>query len=286
MMRSVVIFSFFALATVLVIVLQPGPRSTYAYEAAETIEQETSRNFGGVLETAKTMPVLEAPDDVLGRLKAASEPEAAPAAVQPQSNGTSNTGSLTRLQAALDASLGNEPVVSDVEPVPAPRVETVIEPSKPMVSATYSAVEPELRDMSWQTLNTLNSLGHEAKGPGQEGSLLNSIVRRSMGQVGNAPAPARIAAPAPRAAPKPQVVAAAPVKRVQAAALAPAPQKAVRQTAVQSTYVVASGDTLALIAIKLYGTALAIDDLLAQNPSLRSNPNSLRIGQVLQYAAN
>ncbi|MEP5155632.1 LysM domain-containing protein, partial [Planktotalea sp.] len=121
-----------------------------------------------------------------------------------------------------------------------------------------------------------------------EGSLLNSIVRRSMGQVGNAPALARIAAPTPRAAPKPkpQVVAAAPVKRVQAAALAPAPQKAVRQTAVQSTYVVASGDTLALIAIKLYGTALAIDDLLAQNPSLRSNPNSLRIGQVLQYAAN
>jgi nucleoid-associated protein YgaU len=51
-----------------------------------------------------------------------------------------------------------------------------------------------------------------------------------------------------------------------------------------STYTVSSGDTLALIAIKLYGSALATDRLLADNPPLRRNPNELRIGQVLKYS--
>lgn len=286
MMRSVVIFSFFALATVLVIVLQPGPRSTYAYETGETLDQETSRNQSVVLDTGKAMPTLEAPDDVLGRLKAAAKPQSAPVQPAPQTNGASELGSLSRLQAALDASLGNGPVASHDAPTLATRVEPVAAPAPTnyRANSTYGTATPELRDMSWQTLNTLNSLGHEAKGPGQEGSLLNSIVRRSMGQVGSSPAPVRAAAPAPRAAP---VQRAAVVQPVNAALTTPAPSTPRRrQSAVQSTYVVASGDTLALIAIKLYGTALAIDDLLAQNPSLRKNPNSLRIGQVLQYASN
>ncbi len=256
MMRSITIFSFFALATVLVIVLQPGPRPAYVYEQSSDALHETSRNQVDVLKEPQQGTVLQAPDDVIARLKAASEPARAVVKEEPTSNATP-TGSLTRLQAALDASLGTPKIASDAvmpEAVQAPVA----------VPATrYQAVAPELRDMSWQTLNALNTLGHKTKAPGQEGSLLNSIVRRSMGQVGDQPVlrtqpvTTRVPKPAPRA---------------QSASVG-----------TKQSYVVASGDTLALIAIKLYGSALATDRLLADNPALRQNPNALRIGQVLSY---
>ncbi|MGB7318517.1 MAG: LysM domain-containing protein [Planktotalea sp.] len=266
MMRSITIFSFFALATVLVIVLQPGPRPSYVYEQSENALRETSRNEVDVLNEPKATPALQAPDEVISRLKAAARPAPAIKQAEPTSN-LAPGGSLTRLQAALDASLGTNSVTSDADPEPVTTVQTAPEPIRPVAQTMYQAVEPELRDMSWQTLNTLNSLGHKTKGPGQEGSLLNSIVRRSMGQVGNQPT--------------------APVTSAVRAVPAPA-QPALRTSAVQSgakkSYVVASGDTLALIAIKLYGSALATDKLLSENPVLRQNPDALRIGQVLRYS--
>ena len=70
----------------------------------------------------------------------------------------------------------------------------------------------------------------------------------------------------------------------QAPVAAPAQQAVRRQAAANQSYIVAPGDTLALIAIKLYGSALATDRLLQDNPTLRQNPNALRIGQVLQYS--
>lgn len=254
MIRSISIFAFFALATVLVIVLQPGPRPAYVYNAPDEVQTAASRNQVKILNDPAPAPVLKAPDDVLSKLKAAArrEPVAAPAAVAPEA---SNGRSVDRLQAALNASLGTAPApVSD-----APRVAAAPAPVPVQVPV---AVNPDLRAMSWQTLNALNGLGSEAKAPGQEGSLLNSIVRRSMGQVGGQPAPLVPAAAAPR---------------VQ--------QQAALGTPMQE-YVVESGDTLALIAIKLYGSALASKRILAENPALRANPNDLRIGQVLRYHAN
>lgn len=258
MMRSITIFSFFALATILVIVLQPGPRPAYVYEQSDSALHETSRNQVDVLHEPKPAPALQAPDKVIAKLKAASAPT--PAQTQPKTEAPSK-GSLTRLQAALDASLGTKTIVSDA----APTQKRTPQPRRQAMQASYPAVAPELRDMSWQTLNALNTLGHKTKAPGQEGSLLNSIVRRSMGQVGNQPV-LRTNAVA--------IAAVAPTQRVLSAP-SNAPQ----------SYIVASGDTLALIAIKLYGSALATDNLLSENPALRQNPNALRIGQVLQYSA-
>ena len=130
--------------------------------------------------------------------------------------------------------------------------------------------------MSWQTLNALNGIGHLSKAPGQQGSLLNSIVRRSMGHVDGT---LIVSAPSSqmRVAPSAPAVAInnAPVRQVARAKIA-------ANTGMQN-YTVSSGDTLALIAIKLYGSALATDLLLQDNPVLRQNPNTLRIGQQLNY---
>ena len=261
MIRSISIFAFFALATVLVIVLQPGPRPDYAYDQPDQILHETSRNNVQVLPEPTVVPILTAPDETIANLKKAAEP--ARAVVEP----TAPARSLQRLQAALDASLGNETMSSDARQVVA------VEPAKPsfteQLQPAAQAVAPELRDMSWQTLNALNGLGRVAKAPGQEGSLLNSIVRRSMGHVGSAPNTLpRVMAP-------------------ETATVESVPAKAVLSTqgsvGSDQNYIVSSGDTLALIAIKLYGSALATDNLLRDNPALRQNPNALRIGQVLKY---
>lgn len=262
MMRSVLIFSFFALATVLVIVLQPGPRPDYAFQPVQNTPHEASRNEVGVLHQPQANPALQAPDDVIAKLKAAAEPQRVQAGEEQSLEGTA--GSLQRLQAALNASLGTPDVRSDAPAVTAPSVET---PARVQQAMPAYSVAPELRDMSWQTLNALNGLNREAKAPGQEGSLLNSIVRRSMGRVGDAP---MVQARAPQA---------------QAVRDVPQQQPFVQGGAKQS-YTVAPGDTLALIAIKLYGSALEGERLLSDNPELRQNPNALRIGQVLQYSLN
>ena len=254
MMRSIAIFSFFALATVLVIILQPGPRPDYTYQPNGDALHEASRNDMRAQQEPRQVPALQAPDEIIAKLKAAAQPERARASDEPPQGGTS--GSLQRLQAVLNASLGTADA-----PTQGSELQRQADPVD--VVPAYR-VAPELRDMSWQTLNALNGLGRAAKAPGQEGSLLNSIVRRSMVKVGNEmPVQQQSAALTSRVVPKLR-------------------DAAVRTAAVQS-YIVAPGDTLALIAIKLYGSALATDRLLSDNPVLRENPNALRIGQVLQY---
>ena len=268
MVRSMIIFAFFALATVLVIVLQPGPRPQYAYEAREQMQHETTRNEVQVLPEPQNTQVLSAPNDVIAKLKAAAQPKP-PAATE-----TGTTASLKRLQAALDASLGEAGTVSDARPGPVAAIDVPQDPAPqaPMYYASSSqAIAPELRDMSWQTLNTLNGLAQVSRAPGQEGSLLNSIVRRSMGHVDGT-----------------QILRTDPiVTRTSAVANVPARPASNSQRPTKATarsYIVSSGDTLALIAIKLYGSALATDRLLSENPALRQNPNALRIGQVLKYS--
>ena len=260
MLRSITIFSFFALATVLVIVLQPGPRPDYAFEQGASDIHEASRNQVNVLPEPSQMPTLQAPDEVISELKAAAQVQKPAVSAEPTSDATS-AGSLTRLQAALNASLGMQDVQTDA----APAAPEVLDTRPTAAPSPYPTLAPELRDMSWQTLNALNGLGRASKAPGQEGSLLNSIVRRSMGQV--------------TAQPVGQANRGQQIK----ATIAPSIVKPATQAAHERNYVVASGDTLALIAIKLYGSALAKDKLLSQNPALRKNPNDLRIGQVLRY---
>jgi nucleoid-associated protein YgaU len=309
MIRGIAIFAFFTLLTILVIVLQPGPRENFASTPSNLELFETSRNQVQVFNEPVAEPILTVPDDLAADLKAARD---AQTRVEPNPE--------PRLQATLDTSAAVREALQDSDfyaptagnasqkstsaatfaailaereaqaptPTPAPvRQQAVLQPApQPARSAALSAtpdatpyLAPELRDMSWQTLNTLNSIGHVSKAPGQEGSLLNSIVRRSMGHVdGTQPTQAipQATFTAPRIAATPAVQV-APQRTARAATPA-------RNGAAASTYTVSSGDTLALIAIKLYGSALATDRLLADNPPLRRNPNELRIGQVLKYS--
>ncbi len=275
MIRGIAIFAFFTLSTVLVIVLQPGPREDFAAERSDADLFETSRNEIQVLDKPAPQPALVAPDNVLSELKAGARTQAnAPqtAVREAASNAIQHT--------TIDTNAAIEEVKTDlgfIAPQPAPA--QMRQPLRTNLQPSARSVAPELRDMSWQTLNALNSIGHVAKAPGQEGSLLNSIVRRSMGHVDGAQnpqprvattftAPRKAVAPAPRAAAQPAARAV-----VQPSA-----------NAANNSYIVSSGDTLALIAIKLYGSALAKDRLLSENPSLRQNPNALRIGQVLKYS--
>ena len=274
MIRSVSIFAFFAFSTVLIIVLQPGPRSDYSYAPAKQAVDETSRNDISVLPAPQKTVVLTAPDETIAKLKAGAKPIAKNQ--EPEAlNDSADSPPL--LQAALNASLAQPDVVVDAAIVPTKA--PVAAPVVPVAVLVPQIIAPELRDMSWQTLNALNGIAQLKRGPGQEGSLLNSIVRRSMGQVDGTQI--RVAHSAAHVVPVTGNVGAS----------VPEPQPAVINVSVtptsaasQQSYVVSSGDSLALIAIKLYGSALATDRLMAENPELRQNPNALRIGQILKYS--
>ena len=271
MMRGFLIFAFFTISTLLVIVLQPGPRDDFAYQQNPQALLETSRNQMQVLDEPREDTLLTIPDDVISELKAGGTDQS----VQPiVAREAADTGViLNRLQATLATPINTDAAVSDA----LAEATTVFQQPSVQPQASIHAIAPELRDMSWQTLNALNGIGYVSKAPGQQGSLLNSIVRRSMGHVDgtlivSAPSSQmRVALSAPAVA-----INNAPVRRQAARA------KIAANTGLQN-YTVSSGDTLALIAIKLYGSALATDQLLQDNPVLRQNPNTLRIGQQWNY---
>ena len=266
MMRGFLIFAFFTISTLLVIVLQPGPRDDFAYQQNPQALLETSRNQMQVLDEPSEDTLLTIPDDVISELKAGGTDQSVQPIVAPEAADTGVI--LNRLQATLASPINTDAAVSDA----LAEATTVFQQPSVQPQASIHAIAPELRDMSWQTLNALNGIGHVSKAPGQQGSLLNSIVRRSMGHVDGT---LIVSAPSPqtRVAPSAPAVAInnAPVRQVARA-------KITANIGMQN-YTVSSGDTLALIAIKLYGSALATDLLLQDNPVLRQNPNTLRIGQ-------
>ena len=270
MMRGFLIFAFFTISTLLVIVLQPGPRDDFAYQQNPQALLETSRNQMQVLDEPSEDTLLTIPDDVISELKAGGTDQSVQPIVAPEAADTGVI--LNRLQATLASPINTDAAVSDA----LAEATTVFQQPSVQPQASIHAIAPELRDMSWQTLNALNGIGHVSKAPGQQGSLLNSIVRRSMGHVDGT---LIVSAPSSqtRVAPSAPAVAInnAPVRQVARA-------KITANIGMQN-YTVSSGDTLALIAIKLYGSALATDLLLQDNPVLRQNPNTLRIGQQLNY---
>ena len=270
MMRGFLIFAFFTISTVLVIVLQPGLRDDFAYHENPQAFLETSRNQMQVLDKPREDTLLTMPDDVIFELKSGGTEQSVRPVVAPEAADTG--AALNRLQATLAAHINTDAAVSDA----LAEATTVFQQPSVRPQASIHAIAPELRDMSWQTLNALNGIGHVSKAPGQQGSLLNSIVRRSMGHVDGT---LIVSAPSSqmRVAPSAPAVAInnAPVRQVARAKIA-------ANTGLQN-YKVSSDDTLALIAIKLYGSALATDQLLQDNPVLRQNPNTLRIGQQLNY---
>ena len=167
MMRGISIFAFFTLSTVLVIVLQPGPRDDFSNQPNAEAFVEASRNQTQVFDDPLAAPVLAVPDEVISQLKARAQPQRA---VAPAPAPAETGASLTRLQAALSASINTDAAVSDaLANTAAPQ------PVRQQPQVAVQAIAPELRDMSWQTINQLSRLGASPEAPGQQGSLLNSM---------------------------------------------------------------------------------------------------------------
>ena len=120
-----------------------------------------------------------------------------------------------------------------------------------------------MRDMTFSAISNLKSVTTgEAPAPGQPGSLLHSVVKRS------------IANGAPPQTTSPQVTEIEPVST-----------NAPRFPAAGS-YFVRPGDTLLSIAIELYGDRSAANEIFQQNTNIMSSPDSLKPGMVLKLPSS
>lgn len=167
-----------------------------------------------------------------------------------------------------------EPVVTRAEPVlgqapqpvraaaaPTPVALSAPQPrqTSPRIATQSDLDDQSLRKMTWQTLSGLNHATGRDSAPGQPGSLLHTIVRRSMGDTSTPP---------PSASTGPAI-------RLRAATVAPAAPQS------PDTYVVQTGDSLMSIAEKIYGDINMTGPLFAANQNILSRPDDLRSGQSL-----
>lgn len=151
---------------------------------------------------------------------------------------------------ALPATAADEPITraepafasqqADPEGQPAPLPSRVPVPA-PTSGGIASSDEEALRRLTWGTLSNLNrSMGRESA-PGQPGSLLHTIVQRSLEE---------------------------------------APQHAAQPSS-ENRYTVQPGDTLVTIAQKVYGDVNMTGPLYAANQSVLTRPDALLPGQEL-----
>lgn len=145
-----------------------------------------------------------------------------------------------------------DPGLTPVDPMaaaglPETRPPALVQPQAPRPAAPVMAQDDlddqSLRKMTWQTLSSLNHATGRESAPGQPGSLLHTIVRRSLDE-----APNGAAAPD---MPQPQV------------------------------YVVETGDSLVSIAEKIYGDVNMTGPLFAANQGILTRPDDLRVGLTL-----
>ncbi|MCR8549051.1 LysM peptidoglycan-binding domain-containing protein [Salipiger sp. P9] len=159
-------------------------------------------------------------------------------------------GTVTRADPALAAL--PEP---DLRPATAPEpVPVAVAPAPKPVAAPVRQAELDdsaLRKMTWQTLSNLNSATGHDTAPGQPGSLLHTIVKRSLSETGT-----DAAAPQPDTATEPKAT-------------------------LPELYVVQAGDSLVSIAQALYGDVNMTGPLFAANQALLARPDDLRPGQTL-----
>ncbi|WP_323768266.1 LysM peptidoglycan-binding domain-containing protein [Antarctobacter sp.] len=126
---------------------------------------------------------------------------------------------------------GLAPVTRSAPPVPG-RV----------AGAPVSLDDAEMRRMTWDALSDLNQATGRDSAPGQPGSLLHTIVRRSLSGSGTAPE---------------------------------------ARTPGSGVYVVQPGDSLVSIAERIYGDVNMTGPLFAANQSVLRRPDDLRPGQSL-----
>jgi nucleoid-associated protein YgaU len=152
-----------------------------------------------------------------------------------------------------------DPVVTRAEPsleaddLPVPGL--LLQPAVTAQSAPAPVVMPQgnmddqaLRKMTWDTLSNLNHATGKDSAPGQPGSLLHTIVKRSLNDGSRAPSTAHVAE-------------------------------------VPSVYIVQSGDSLVSIAEAIYGDVNMTGPLFAANQEILNRPDDLRPGQALVLPA-
>ena len=153
------------------------------------------------------------------------------------------------------------PPVTPVVQAPAPVAPAQI--ATPVQSAGQTSGQPtNMRDMTFSAISNLKSVTTgETPAPGQPGSLLHSVVQRSIanGTPAQAPAP----------------TATRPVTRIE-----PVSTGTLR-TPSTSSYFVRPGDTLLSISIALYGDTSMSSEIFRQNANIMSSPDSLKPGMVL-----
>ncbi|MDA7423584.1 LysM peptidoglycan-binding domain-containing protein [Thalassococcus lentus] len=134
-----------------------------------------------------------------------------------------------------------------VEPEPA---EQATVPKRAPIQQTVTAGDMDdqsLRKMTWGTLSSLNQATGRESAPGEPGSLLHTIVRRSLDDGQTKPA------------------------EQERKAAVDGPQ----------LYVVQVGDSLVSIAEEIYGDVNMTGPLFVANQSFLSRPDDLRAGQTL-----
>ncbi len=147
---------------------------------------------------------------------------------------------VTRAVPALGPALPEQPALAARAPVEtAPRP-----PVPPAPQAGQTALDDQsLRRMTWDTLSNLNHATGRETAPGQPGSLLHTIVRRSLDE--------------------------------------PAVPQRVTARAEAKVYVVQKGDSLVAIAERVYGDVNMTGPLFAANQAILARPDDLREGQTL-----
>ncbi|MFP7672045.1 LysM peptidoglycan-binding domain-containing protein [Marivita sp. S0852] len=142
-----------------------------------------------------------------------------------------------------------------------PEQTSVALPQAPKRAVSETAQPGSLRDMTFVAISNLKSATTgEAPAPGEPGSLLHSVVQRSI---------------------------AAPVSTTPAP-LSPTPepmQTTAAETGLADTYLVQPGDTLVSIARTIYGDVNMASALFTANTDVMARPDGLRPGMVLNLPA-
>lgn len=132
---------------------------------------------------------------------------------------------------------------------------------RPVDTSATSAEQPvNMRDMTFSAISNLKSVTTgEAPAPGQPGSLLHSVVQRTIAQE----------APSPGAAP--------PLTQIEPVRTETAPLPTDT-----GSYFVRQGDTLLSIAKDVYGDIAMASEIYRSNADVMASPDSLRPGMVLK----